>query len=254
MTITQKQIFCIILCVGLALTFPGCANDSSSPTSETHYAQKGPGQPADDTTGSDISSPNHYPPGTIVIAAIGDSITYGRGSTVGGYPPMLEQKLRAAGYNVVVLNEGVPGEISPETEERFLEVIANVDAALLMIGINDIINPRGDYSTIALIERMLDQAIISKTVPVASTVTPASSESDYAWINPRVDGLNYEIEQAVAARSPKAYLADNHAAILANGGDTLYADRIHFTDQGYNVIADEWFRVLTEQKILDHLK
>ncbi len=167
---------------------------------------------------------------------------------------MLEQKLRAAGYNVVVLNEGFPGEISPETEERFLEVIANVDVALLMIGINDIINPRGDYSTIALIERMLDQAIISKTIPVVSTVTPASTDSDYAWINPRVDGLNYGIMQAVAARSPEAYLADNHAAILAHGGNILYDDRVHFTNQGYHVIADEWFRVLSEHKILDSLK
>ena len=251
---TKRQKFCIFLCVGLFLTvIPGCANDSSSPTSEARSTQKGPGQPADDTSNSEITSSN-YPPDTIVIAAIGDSITYGKGSSVGGYPPMLEQKLQAAGYNVVVLNEGSPGERVPETDERFLEVIAGVDVALIMIGMNDMINLDDDYDTIDLIEALMDKAVISKTIPLVSTLTPANSGSDYMWVNPRVVGLNGQIFQAVAARSPNVYPVDNYTAILSNGGDALYYDSIHFIDAGYNVIADEWLRVLTEHKILDNLK
>ena len=189
-----------------------------------------------------------------MIAAIGDSITYGSGSNAGGYPAILQQKLRAAGYNAIVLNEGVPGEISPETDERLLDVIANVDIALLMIGTNDVINHRGDYNSIDVIEGMLDKMIISKVVPIISTVPPAATDSDYAWANYSIEMLNDEISAAVTERAKSARLVDNYTALLNNGGDALYVDRLHFNDQGYAVIADQWFNCLTKNKILEKFK
>ena len=173
---------------------------------------------------------------------------------MGGYPAILQQKLRAAGYNAIVLNEGVPGEISPETDERLLDVIANVDIALLMIGTNDVINHRGDYNSIDVIEGMLDKMIISKVVPIISTVTPAATDSDYAWANYGIEMLNYDISAAATERAKSVYLVDNYTAILNNGGDALYVDRLHFNDQGYAVIADQWFNCLTKNKILEKFK
>ncbi len=75
--------------------------------------------------------------GGIVIAAIGDSITCGQGSTQGGYVPMLEQKLQAAGYDVTVRQEAVPGEQAASTDMRFSTAIAGADIALIMIGTNN---------------------------------------------------------------------------------------------------------------------
>ncbi len=240
--------------LAMAFILAGCGGDHD-PTSPmaTRQALKGPQQPADDTSGSEIVAPT-YPAGTVAIAAIGDSITYGYGSRVGGYPALLEQKLRAAGHNVIIYNEGVPGEISPETDERLLDVIANVDIVLIMIGTNDVINHRGDYSSIAVIERMLDKAIISKTVPIISTVTPAASNSDYAWANDRIQWLNTEITAAAAKRAKSVHLIDNYNAILSGGGDALFVDRLHFNDQGYAVIADQWFHCLITNKILEKFK
>ena len=249
MHIVMKPI--LIACLlAVVVMLAGCGGDSDSPASPTRDALKGPSQPVDDTYDSEITAPT-YPAGTIVIAAIGDSITYGSGSNVGGYPAILEQKLRAAGYNAIVLNEGVPGEISPETDERLLDVIANVDIALLMIGTNDVINHRGDYNSIDVIEGMLDKMIISKVVPIISTVPPAATDSDYAWANYGIEMLNGDISAAAAERAKSAYLVDNYAAILNNGGDALYVDRLHFNDLGYSVIADQWFNCLTKNKILE---
>ena len=248
----MKQI--LIACLLAAVTMlTGCGGDSDSPTSPERDALKGPSQPADDTYDSDITAPT-YPAVTIVIAAIGDSITYGSGSNAGGYPAILQQKLRAAGYHAIVLNEGVPGEISPETDERLLDVIANVDIALLMIGTNDVINHRGDYNSIDVIEGMLDKMIISKVVPIISTVPPAATDSDYAWANYSIEMLNDEISAAATERAKSAHLVDNYTALLNNGGDALYVDRLHFNDQGYVVIADQWFNCLTKNKILEKFK
>ncbi|PIE36102.1 hypothetical protein CSA56_01430 [candidate division KSB3 bacterium] len=249
-----RRMPCIVLCLGLIVTaLLGCTHDSHSPTAAVSSLQKGSGQLTDDTADSDLSS-SSYSSETIVIAAIGDSITYGKGSSGGGYPPILEQKLQAAGYNVVVLNEGISGERSPETDERFLEVIAGVDVALIMIGMNDTIVPDDDYQVINFIEAMMDKAVISKTIPLVSTVTPSDSANDYYWVNAGITYLNEQIIAAVAKRSPDVYLVDCYSAILANGGSSLFSDEIHFTDAGYDVIADEWMRVLTKEKILDNIE
>ena len=250
--IFMKQIFIACILIGM-LMLAGCGENSESPTSPTRNSFKGASQPTDDTYDSEITPPA-YPAGTIVIAAIGDSITYGVGSNMGGYPAILEQKLRAAGHNVVVLNAGVPGEISPETDERLLETIANVDIALLMIGTNDVINHRGDYNTIEEIEGMMDKMAFSNVVPLVSTIPPAAPSSDYAWANYRIEPLNAEITAAAAERAKSVYLVDNYVAIWNNGGDALYVDRLHFNDRGYTVIAEQWFNCLIANKILEKFK
>lgn len=245
----------VIAFVGMVFLLLGCSKDGTNPVAPAlNYssAEKGSQQASDDTTSSDILSAT-YPSGAIVIAAIGDSITFGTGAGGGGYPLILERKLQAAGYNVIVNNEGVPGEISAETDERFLNAILNADIALIMIGTNDVINHRGNYSSIAMIERLLDKAIISKTIVIEGTVPPAATDADYAWANSQIEWLNEEIADAVAKR-PSAYLVDIYNAIFANGGNSLYVDRLHFNDAGYAVIADQWYNCLINNKILDKVK
>ncbi|MBD3305622.1 hypothetical protein GF339_04515 [candidate division KSB3 bacterium] len=243
-----------IFLVGLSL-LGGC-QDTQHPTAvkviDGRQMQTAPRQVADDTADSDVASPQ-YPEGTTVIVAIGDSITYGWDSTVGGYPVILQNKLLAAGYNAVVLNEGVPGERTPATEARFLEVIAGADIALIMIGINDIIDPQAcpepfNCQTINHIEALLDKALISKTVPLVSTVTPANPTGPYEWANYPIRSLNSQIYQIAAERN--VLLVDNYRAIMSNGGSTLYDDNLHFTDQGYGIIAQQWYDALIANDLL----
>ena len=238
--------------LGIVLIFTGC-QDATTLTAPTSLDPRAAAtRPADDTSASPIVSPQ-YPAGATVIAAIGDSITYGRGGTGGGYPMILEAKLRAAGYNVVVLNEGIPGEKSPETEARFLGTIAGAKMVLLMIGMNDIVNPVAcsDYScdTIGRIDRMLRMAAISKITPLVSTVTPIRTGSYFEPFNWNVRGLNAEIYARAAAQN--VVVVDNYAAILAQGGDALYSDfSVHFNDQGYAVMAQQWYDAIVNNKLI----
>jgi len=244
----------VVVFLGIVMIFTGC-QDSKNPTApmvlDERQMQTAPTRPADDTSDSEIVSPQ-YPEETTVIVAIGDSITYGKGAWQ-GYPAKLETKLRAAGYNVVVLNEGIPGEQSPETDDRFLSTVAGADIVLLMIGMNDIINPSkcstAYCDTIGNIDRMLTRALISKIVPLVSTVTPICAGSYFEPFNWNIQGLNSEIYARAAAQT--VIVVDNYMAILSQGGSALYSDAsVHFNDQGYEVIAQQWYDAIIGNNLI----
>jgi lysophospholipase L1-like esterase len=208
--------------------------------------------------------PPQHPPkqrsdGITVIAAIGDSITwgamaFGEKSPSGGYPGLLETKLRAAGYNVVVFNKGIPGEKAYETHNRFLNAINDADIALLMIGTNDIIRPEGcpephNCQTAEHIATMMDKALNAKTVLFISTVTPAQPGCNRSWANPPIQALNEQIHTIAHERN--VTLIDNHQAILEHGGGALFADCLHFKDEGYEIIAQQWYDALIESALLN---
>ncbi|MBD3305620.1 hypothetical protein GF339_04505 [candidate division KSB3 bacterium] len=187
-----------------------------------------------------------------VIVAVGDSLTwgslaFGKRASQKGYPAMLETKLRAAGYEIVVLNKGIPGEKSPETALRFQQAIEGADLVLLMIGTNDIIKPETcpdphNCRTIEQIDAMLEQALDAGVIPLLSTLPPAQGRCARSWANPIIDALNTEIQQVAQARN--VTLVDTHQAILEHGGGVLFSDCLHFTDDGYGIIAQEWYHAL----------
>ncbi len=221
---------------------------------EERQMQIGQNQPAEDTAGSEIAT-REYPEEQMTIMAVGDSLTYGIRSPIGGYPAILQDMLDQAGYNTVVINAGIPGLTAPEADENFLETIAGGDIVLLMIGTNDICNPGGcpipfECDTLEHTGKMLDKALISKITPLVSTVTPAYSEGDFAWANIYITSHNNMISQL--AEKTGVLVVDNHTAIWANGGDILFEDKkVHFTDEGYEVIAQQWFDALVKNGLLE---
>ena len=253
----RKPLWMFIGWVTIIVLIFGCEHPSSTNPVETKVVVDGEGeteeQLADDTSGSEIES-TQYPEGTVVIVAIGDSITYGQGSSRGGYPPMLQEKLLAAGYAVVVLNAGISGERTYSTHQRWLQEIANADITLIMIGINDLLNPSHcadpyDCQTIEYIEAMINEALISKKIPVVSTVTPAQNSGSRAWVNPDIRSLNVQIKSL--ATQYAIPLVDNYEAIRDNGGDALYSDHTHFTDTGYDIIAQQWFNAIVNGNLIE---
>ena len=191
--------------------------------------------------------------GSIVIAAVGDSITYGKGSTSGGYVPMLQQKLQAAGFDVIVRKEAVPGEQAASTDARFLSAIVGADIALIMIGTNDIVNTYtcpspGFCNAAGHVSSMIDKARQAGVVPVVSTVPPIRTSCEYVWPNSDVRSLNSQY--ASVSQSQAVPLVDNYYPILQYGGDALLVDCVHFNDSGYNVIADRFFNALLAHKLL----
>ena len=244
----QRQTFFLVM--SLTILLSGCGTDSINPTSATDIelrtAQDSPGQIADDTTGSDIQTTPYRP---YVIAAVGDSITYGEGGSrrTGGYPGLLETRMRAMGYPIDTYNEGEPGATSDDIKPGFRRTIIGADVVLLMIGTNDIINPNACVSSVDCrvvdnIRTMLDTAIQMGIKPVLGTVTPKNPNDIYTFLNPKIEFLNTQL--FALAASYNIAIADTYNAILNNGGALLYYDKHHFTDAGYQVLADEWYRVL----------
>ena len=175
-----------------------------------------------------------------VVVAIGDSITYGKGSSVGGYPTYLEYKLLTNGYDVNVVNKGVGGETSPETDSRFSSEISGADVVLLMIGTNDIMGGSCDASCIiSHIGSMLDKALNAGVRPIVSTVIPARSTSYYAAFNDDIVALNSQIK-SLASQKGVRYI-DSY---LLFRSDAYFSDDIHPNDAGYERIAIEWYGAL----------
>jgi lysophospholipase L1-like esterase len=236
----------LVVWISIIIVISSCGGGSNAPTSpavlDTRQMQPIPTHPSDDTLGSGIA---------VVIAAVGDSITYGVGSTGGGYPPMLEEKLRAAGHNVIVRNEGVPGEQAYETNMRFWYAIRDADIALLMIGTNDLwaVGTSNDKDPVGYIELMIDQAQVAGTIPIVGTIPPQFGcipDQDLT-----IRKLNSQI-QAITIKQ-EIQLVDTYHAILAHGGAALYSDCRHFNDQGYRVLADAFYNaVLTHPLIRNH--
>ncbi|PID57430.1 hypothetical protein CSB45_07885 [candidate division KSB3 bacterium] len=207
---------------------------------------------SEDTEGSVIDSPQ-YPEDTVVIAAIGDSITYGQGTWDGGYVSRLEARLTAAGHSVLLLRRGVPGEQSAETDARFLREIAGADIVLLMIGLNDVVNPgicESPFSchVVDHIVSMIDKALISKVIPVVSTITPARVGGEYDWANAQIEFINSKLSLEGARQG--VLMVDNYQTVMANGSSALYYDRIHFNAQGYDVLAEQWFNAIEENQLI----
>ena len=69
---------------------------------------------------------------------------------------------------------------------------------------------------------MLNKALLSKTVPLISTVTPARSDGIFAWGNLRIEIHNSLIYAIAEERN--IVVVDNYTAILENGGDSIFED------------------------------
>lgn len=243
-----------IILISVFCFLAGCSGDSINPTSSSSIKPRD-GQSfkslTDDTSGSEIMTLPYTPH---VIAAVGDSITYGQGGTpaLGGYPGILETKLQTMGYPIDTYNTGIPGATSEDIVFTFRQSITGADIVLLMIGTNDILNPNACVSMTSCeiadnIRAMLNMATQMGVKPVLGTVTPKNPYGVFAFLNPRIELLNSVLTQVAADYN--IAIADTYTAILTHGGAQLYSDRHHFTDAGYTVLADEWLRVLVHSVI-----
>lgn len=111
----MKRIFSLVFAVLFLLT--GCRGEQPPPQPKASKEQA--------TTG--------------VIVAIGDSLTAGYGVDIKeGYPALLEEKLRRAGYSYQVINAGVSAETSSGALSRLEWVLTmNPDIVILETGAND---------------------------------------------------------------------------------------------------------------------
>jgi lysophospholipase L1-like esterase len=171
------------------------------------------------------------------IIAFGDSITYGRSSRTGGYPPKLKSLLNANGKPSNVLNKGISGEMTPAGVARFDSVLNSwpSDIILIMEGTNDIWRGLSVQTTQRNLQAMINKAKAKGVTPVIATLTPSNKNGSQALIqnvwNPMIKNL---------AANNGVILSDHYTGINPTWGSSN-ADGLHPNDRGYQTIANTWY-------------
>jgi len=174
------------------------------------------------------------------IVAFGDSLTAGFGLTENeSYPYLLQQKLKADGYDYEVVNAGISGDTSQGGLERIDWVLGmdNVKVLVLELGANDLL--RG--IPVATMKSNLDK-IITKAQAKGVKVLLCG------MLAPPTMGSQYQREYTMAFPD----LADEHKVaflsfILENIAlkkELNQADGIHPNAEGEKIMTDNVYKEL----------
>jgi len=202
-----------------------------------------PGQPASPA----ITRPEHEssaappepPDDRPVIAALGDSLTAGRGvDTEQSYPAQLQRKLDVEGFRYRVVNAGVSGDTSAQGLSRIASVRElRPSIAIVELGANDGLRGLPVEAT----RQNLD-AIISQLTADGVDVILAGMAL------PPNYGLSYTAEFSRLfpdlARLHKAALIPFFLQGVAGHPELNQEDGIHPTAQGYGVVVENVWVVL----------
>jgi lysophospholipase L1-like esterase len=187
--------------------------------------------------------------------AFGDSITDGEGSSDGmGYASRLQRKLQAHLGRATIIKDGLGATRSNRGSDRLLDSLTVRPAyTLIHYGTNDWnqgeckTNP--PCFTIASLRNMIHAVRGRQGLPVLATIIPANPaflESQPAR-NQWVAAMDVRIRDLAAAEG--VLLADLEAAFLrAPSLPPLFADHVHPSDAGYEVMAQAFFEALTRPR------
>ena len=165
-----------------------------------------------------------------VILAFGDSLTYGTGTTEEhSYPAVLQQL-----SGRVVINAGIPGELSSEGLRRLPQTLANTHPNLLILclGGNDMLHRKSASEVEDNLEKMV---AISRShgVPVLLLGVPQLS----------LLGLkSAELYHVLAERLSLPLEGEIIPALLSN--KALKSDHIHPNTAGYRLMAEAIYQKL----------
>ncbi|HXX79583.1 MAG TPA: SGNH/GDSL hydrolase family protein [Ktedonobacteraceae bacterium] len=195
---------------------------------------------------------------TIKIMPLGDSITYGAGSsTGGGYRLPLWNGLKERGFSIDFVgsvqtgppgfdreNEGHPGweinQIAVKVVNWLITYRPNI--ILLHIGTNDIFKNDNPAQAPARLSRLLN--LITTTLPGATVIVAQIIPlSRSARLNAEVVAYNATIPRIVqidVARGKHVQYVDMYHAVPP----TMLTDQIHPNDVGYFLMANVWLRAL----------
>lgn len=210
--------------------------------------------------GGEVELPVVLPIGANVPAvylALGDSITVGDGSSDGrGYVPLLEDRLRVEWAQGGVINDGIEGNKSNQGADRIGGDLDRFRPAcvLILLGTNDWNKCKDVDScfTQDSMRSMLDQAFAAQTKPFLATIIPANPDDPLRnppQRNEWVAAMNERLKMIAAEKG--ATVVDLYGAFMRASGDDLgllFADHVHPNDRGHQVIADEYFKVLTSAR------
>jgi lysophospholipase L1-like esterase len=194
----------------------------------------------------------------IKIMPLGDSITYGEGSsTLGGYRFQLWNDLRARGFPVDFVgsvktgpasfdreNEGLPGWKINQIAAKVVNwlMIYRPNTILLHIGTNDFVKNDDPAQAPARLSHLLN--LITTTLPevmvIVAQILPLPRS---ARLNGEVVAYNAAIPgivQADVAQGKHVHYVDIYDAVPPS----MLPDQIHPNDAGYALMAKKWLYAL----------
>ena len=208
--------------------------------------------------GSEVAVPAVLPIGSNrpnVYMAFGDSISAGDGASDGeGYRSYLQADLRSYWGGAQVVNEGIAGTRSDRGADRIGDSLNRRRPAysLILYGTNDWnrLECKDEFPcfTIDAIRSMIGAAKAFDSLPVVGTIVPANPAvvtlappERNEWVSRMNDLIRPMVRQEGAV------LADLHAAFLREPSlPSLFVDHVHPNDRGYQIIAQEFFRAITQ--------
>jgi lysophospholipase L1-like esterase len=188
-----------------------------------------------------------------VYMAFGDSITDGDGSVQheGGYRSVLQAALRAHfGGDATILNEAQSGSKSDTGAERIGLSLNRTRPAytLIMYGTNDY--TRADCVnfppcfTVDALRSMIGAARATGSLPILATIPAVNPVEAQPGRNGWVGSMNERIKPM--ARQEGVPVADVYAAFMRTPNpESLFVDRVHPNDRGYEIIAAEFLAAIT---------
>jgi lysophospholipase L1-like esterase len=192
------------------------------------------------------NSPNLY-------LGLGDSITYGDGSSDGlGYAGKLLNLLGPYFGRAEVRTWGRQGDSSAETAEVTRQTLNwfNPAYTLILLGTNDWheqacqSRPAASCYTIEKLREIVRDVKGWDSLPVLGTIPPVNPtlapESRNRWN----DDMNVLIK--ALGQQEQVLVADINAEMKAAGSlAALFADDVHPNDAGYQLLAQAWFKAIT---------
>jgi lysophospholipase L1-like esterase len=209
------------------------------------------------------------------IMPLGDSITFGIGSSGGGYRVELFRQALAEQRSITFVGTAPPngpqtvdGQPFPRSHQGHSGFTisgggagslaglvnaaidsTNPDIVLLMIGTNDVNGNIDVANAPARLGALLDQ--ISERVPDALLVVAQLVPTTVAATNARVDAYNAAIPALIEARvsaGKHLRLVDMNAPFVANASfaTALMNDFLHPNDAGYVVMGRTWFSAIED--------
>jgi lysophospholipase L1-like esterase len=228
----------------------------------------------------DKENPNeNFIPKNLKIVSIGDSLTKGVGDSTksGGYVPYLENHLEGLDgiNNAQFHNYGVKGNRTDQLFERLKKdnvkkSIEDADMVMVTIGGNDVMKIfRENLSHLSLEvfqeEKRLYQNRLNDIMKTIKSYNPDAGIvlvglynpfntwfSDVDEVNQIIRNWNSASEQVLSSYDKTLFIKIDD--LFIDSGDTLlYEDYFHPNDEGYKLIADRMFTILSQGETIARL-
>jgi lysophospholipase L1-like esterase len=176
--------------------------------------------------------------GRVLIAGLGDSLTFGWMVRRGFFDRALDELARRRPQvEIARINAGVPGDTAPGGFLRASSVLAGRPGAIsIQFGLNDCYSGVSPEEFDAAVRRIADLAARAGAVPILVTSCPTDLADGPAAMDPYYGALR----RLAAERSlPLADVDAAWRALPAGRASALYLDDgVHPSDEGHALMAD----------------